>query len=52
MLIEGGGFLLQKGSGMLLGHAVDGSLSNKHAMNRFISAWVRTMQNKGFIRSE
>jgi hypothetical protein len=52
MLIEGGGFSLQKGTGTLAGHAVGGSLSNKHAMNRSNSAWVRIVQNKEFIRSE
>jgi hypothetical protein len=52
MLTEGGGFSLQKGVSMLLGHAVGRSLSNKCAMNQFILAWVRTVQNKEFIRSE
>jgi uncharacterized protein GlcG (DUF336 family) len=36
-LTIGGGFLLEKGVGMLAGRGVGGSLSNIHAMSRSIS---------------
>jgi hypothetical protein len=52
MLTEGGGFSLQKGAGTLGGCVVDGSLSNKHPMNRSTLAWVSPLHNKEFIRSK
>jgi hypothetical protein len=46
MLIEGGGFSLQKGAGTLVDRAVGGSLSNKHPTNRSISAWAGLCKTK------
>jgi hypothetical protein len=47
-MLTKGGFSLHKGAGTLAGRIVGGSLSNKRIMNQFISAWVRTIQNKEY----
>jgi hypothetical protein len=51
-LTTGGGFSLEKGAGTLAVHGVGRSLSNRRATSQSISAWVKAMSNKEFIRPE
>jgi hypothetical protein len=48
----GGGFLLQKGAGTLLGYLVTGLLSNMYDTSWNTSSAVRTTQNNEIIKSE